>query len=75
MKILVTLTTAGSLTGPFHLYSDSDGFYSPLAIFVQKSELIAGYFISNAPNNTTKIRVKSINSDCSNYTDITVTTL
>jgi hypothetical protein len=45
MTVLITLTTAGTNTGPFDLYSDADGFISAFATGVSKAALLAGIFI------------------------------
>lgn len=69
MTVVITLTTAGTNTGPFDLYSDVDGFVSAFATGVSRAALLAGYSSSAVPNGTTIIRVKS-NGDCQNYIDI-----
>jgi len=73
MTVLITLTIAGTDTGPFDLYSDVDGFVSAFETGVSKAALQAGYSSSLVPNGTTVIRVKS-NGLCTNYIDITITT-
>ncbi len=73
----ITLTTAGSATGPFDLYSDLDGFTIPFATGVTRAEILAGYLTYNLPNYptmTTIVRVKST-VYCVNYLDINVTPL
>lgn len=72
MTVLVTLTTAGTDTGPFNLYSDVDGFISAFETGVSKASLLAGYVTSSAPDGTTIVRVMSDNELCTNYIDITV---
>jgi len=73
MTVLITLTTAGTDTGPFDLYSDVDGYVSAFETGVSKAALEAGYSSALVPNGTTVIRVKSTGI-CTNYVDITVTT-
>lgn len=73
MTVLITLTTAGTDTGPFNLYSNVDGFVSPFATGVSRSALLAGYSATTVPNGTTTIRVMSTGT-CTNYIDISVTT-
>lgn len=73
MTVLITLTTAGTDTGPFNLYSDVDGFVTPFATGVSRSALLAGYSATTVPNGTTTIRVMSTGT-CTNYIDISVTT-
>lgn len=69
MNILITLTTAGTDTGPFDLYSDVDGYLSAFETGVSKAALLAGYTTSLAPVGTTTVRVQSTGL-CSNYIDI-----
>jgi hypothetical protein len=73
MTVLITLTTAGTDTGPFNLYSNVDGFITPFATGVSRSALLAGYSATTVPNGTTTIRVMSTGT-CTNYIDISVTT-
>jgi hypothetical protein len=69
---LITLTTAGSGTGPFDLYSDTDAYSSPFESGVAKASLISGYVSTLVPNGTTIIRVKSYNLGCTNYVDMPI---
>jgi hypothetical protein len=71
MTVLITLTTAGSDSGPFNLYSNLDGYISAFATGVSKAALLAGYSSSVVPDFTTVIRVLST-GDCTNYIDITL---
>ena len=70
----ITLTTAGAGTGPFNLYSNTDGYVTAFASSVSKASLVAGYTTSAVPTGTTIIRVKSAGS-CVNYVDLTVSGL
>jgi hypothetical protein len=70
MTVLITLTTAGSDSGPFNLYSDVDGFVSAFEVGVAKVDLLAGYSSSLVPDPTTIIRVMSSNLLCTNYIDL-----
>jgi hypothetical protein len=70
--VIVIITSAGTDTGPFNLYSDVDGFVSAFETGVSKASLLAGYLTSSVPNGTTIIRVMSDNGLCTNYIDITV---
>ena len=70
MTVTITLTTAGTDTGPFNLYSDVDGFVSAFETGVSKAALLAGYTTSLVPNGTTIIRVMSANELCTNFIDI-----
>lgn len=72
MTITITLTTAGTDTGPFNLFSDIDGYVSAFVTGVSKAALLAGYTTTLAPVGTTIVRVQS-NSLCNNFIDITLT--
>jgi hypothetical protein len=69
---LITLTTAGTGTGPFDLYSNTNGYSTPFESSVPKSSLVSGYTSTLVPNGTTIIRVKSNSVGCTNYVDISV---
>jgi hypothetical protein len=71
MTVLITLTTAGSSTGPFSLYSDVDSYSTPFVTGVSRSSLVAGYTSTVVPTSTTIIRVMSTGT-CTNYTDLPV---
>lgn len=71
MTVLITLTTAGTSTGPFSLYSNVDSYSTPFVTGVSRSSLLAGYTSTVVPNGTTIIRVMSTGT-CTNYTDISV---
>jgi hypothetical protein len=71
MTVLITLTLAGADTGPFNIYSDSDGYTTPLVTGVAKSALLAGYSLAGVPNDATIIRVASIDA-CNNYIDMLI---
>jgi hypothetical protein len=72
MTVLITLTTAGTDSGPFDLYSNLDGYLSAFESGVSKASLLAGYPSSLVPDFTTIIRVRSNNGSCTNYIDIPV---
>lgn len=74
MTVLITLTIAGTDTGPFDLYSDADGYVSAFETGVSKAALQAGYSSSLVPNTATIIRVKSTGV-CNNYIDIPLVTI
>ena len=59
MTVTITLTLAGSDTGPFDLYSDVDGYTSAFETGISRSTLVAGYTTSAVPTNTTEVLVKS----------------
>jgi len=73
MTVLITLTTAGTDSGPFDLYSNLDGYVAAFETGVSKSALLAGYSSALVPDYTTTIRVKS-DGVCLNYVDIVLPT-
>lgn len=72
MTVLITLTTAGTDSGPFDLYSDINGYTSAFESGVSRASLLAGYSSALVPNFTTIVRVQST-GDCLNNIDITLT--
>jgi hypothetical protein len=71
MTVLITLTLAGTNTGPFNIYSNSDGYTTALATGVAKSALVAGYSLAGVPNDATIIRVTSTGT-CTNSIDMVI---
>jgi hypothetical protein len=71
MTVLVTLTLAGLDTGPFDLYSDADGYTTPLASGVAKATLETGYSLTGVPDIASVIRAQSTGA-CTNYLDMTI---
>lgn len=72
MTVLITLTIAGTDSGPFDLYSNLDGYLSAFESGVSKAPLLAGYPSALVPDFTTTIRVRSNNPFCTNYVEIPV---
>ena len=70
LLVLLTLTTAGSDTGPFDLYSDLDGFITPFETGVDKATLEAGYS-TTVPDGASIVRITST-GDFVNSVDITL---
>ena len=68
MNLIITLTTAGSDTGPFNIFSDVDGYTDPFDIDIDKAVLLAGFPTSNVPEGTLGIKVQSVNALCNNFT-------
>lgn len=58
MTTLITLTLAGSDVGPFNLYSNLDGFTTPVITGVSRTSLVAGYN-ATLPDWTTEVLVRS----------------
>ena len=59
MTVSITLTTAGSDTGPFNLYSNVDGYISAFQTDIARSILVAGLTTGTVPDGTTEILVQS----------------
>lgn len=70
ITVLITLTTAGVDTGPFNLFSNVDGYTSAFDSNVPKNLLELGYPSDVVPDDTTIIRVQSVNSLCNNYVNL-----
>ena len=69
MTVLVTLTLAGTDTGPFTLYSNADGFTNAIATGVSRSALIAGYNLTGVPDSASIVRAQSTGT-CTNFLDM-----
>ena len=69
MTVLVTLTLAGTDVGPFNLYSNVDGYTTPLATGISRAALIAGYSLAGVPDIASVIRAQSTGT-CTNYLDM-----
>ena len=72
MTVILTLTTAGSDSGPFDLYSNTDGYVTPFNIGVTKSALEGGYTTSLVPDGTTIVKVQST-GNCKTSVNIILT--
>ena len=59
MTVLITLTTAGNNTGPFNLYSNTDGYTNAFATNVSRTALVNGYESTVVPEGTTEVLVQS----------------
>jgi hypothetical protein len=73
MTALITLTTAGTDSGPFDLYSNLDGFVSPFESGVSRSSLLSGYASTLVPDYTSTIRISS-KGVCLNHIDVVIET-
>jgi hypothetical protein len=71
MTVLITLTTAGTDSGPFDLYSNIDGYTTAFETGVSKTALVSGYTSNLVPNSTITVRVKSTGV-CTNFIDIPI---
>ena len=71
--VLITLTTAGTDTGPFDLYSNADSYAVAFENNVPKSSLVSGYTSTVVPDLATIIRVQS-DGVCTNYIDLPILT-
>lgn len=68
--VLITLTSAGTDTGPFNLYSNLDGFTTPFDTGVTRTDLLLGYVCNTVPDAASTVRVKSSGALCQNYVDL-----
>jgi hypothetical protein len=59
MTVTITLTLAGSDTGPFNLYSNVDGYSSPFQTNVPRGDFLTGLTTGTVPDGTTEILVRS----------------
>lgn len=73
MNVLIKLTTAGVDTGPFDLYSNSDGYLVPFASGIAKSTLETGFLATNVPSDAVTVRVQS-DGVCTNYVNLQIGT-
>jgi hypothetical protein len=69
MNVLVTLTIAGTNTGPFNLFSNLDGFVTPFQTGVSKASLVSGLMVTTVPDGASTIRVKSTGT-CTTSVDL-----
>ena len=72
MTVILTLTVAGSDSGPFDLYSNTDGYVTAFEIGVAKSALEGGYTTSLVPDGTTIVKVQST-GNCKTSVNIILT--
>jgi len=59
MTVTITLTLAGSDTGPFNLYSNVDGYTSAFQTNVPRGDFLTGFTTGTVPDGTTEILVRS----------------
>ena len=71
MNVLITLTTAGTDTGPFDLFSNVDNYTIPIDGGISRAALLSGYTCTTVPPSATTIRVKSLGT-CTNYINIPI---
>lgn len=75
MTIFITLSLAGTETGPFDLYSNVDGFTTPFDTGVSRAALLTGYEVT-APDGTITVRLDNLNPLCApSTTDIYTCTI
>ena len=72
--VLITLTIAGTDTGPFNLYSNVDGYLAAFESGISRLSLVSGYTSTLVPDAATTIRVKSMSTLCENYIDLGIVT-
>jgi hypothetical protein len=71
--VIITIAAAGTDTGPFNIYSNTDAYVTAFASGIAKASLLAGYTSSAVPDAATSVRVKSNNDTCTNYVDMVIT--
>jgi len=71
MVVTITISLAGAGTGPFDLYSNSDGFSVPFETGVSKSALESGYITNLVPNDATLVRVASTGV-CTDFVTVSI---
>jgi len=49
-NILITLTIAGANTDDFSIFTNADGFVTPIATGIAKVDLTTGYTATNVPD-------------------------
>lgn len=70
MFVTITLTSASLSSGPFDIYTNVDGFVTPVDTNVPRTSLLGGYTIT-VSDLATIIRVQSLGT-CSNYIDLDI---
>ena len=71
MTVLVTLSLAGTDVGPFNLYSNVDGYTTPIVTGVSRAALLAGYNLTGVPDTASIIRTSSTGT-CTNFLDMSI---
>lgn len=67
MRVYIKLTTAGLDSGPFDLYTNIDGYNAPFNVNpISRQTLVDGYLCTNVPDTTIRIKIQSVNQNCSN---------
>ena len=72
MTVLITLSIAGTDSGPYDLYSSPNGVtFTSFATGITKSALLAGYTSYVVPDGSTVIRILSTGV-CTNFIDLMI---
>lgn len=75
MRVKITLASdTGVDTGPFNLYSNTDGYVNAFAAGVSRNALLSGYLSTDVPVNTTTVKVQST-GNCTTSINLAVTPL
>ena len=72
MNVYIQLTSAGTNTDYFNLYSDVDGYITPFEQNISRIKLLNGFTSVLVPTDTTVIKIQS-SGDCASYVFISVT--
>ena len=59
MNVYIQLISAGTNTGPFNLFSDTDGYVIPFEENISKTKLLIGFTAVLVPDDTTTIKIVS----------------
>lgn len=71
MTVLITLTSAGTDTSTFDLYSNLDGFVTPFETGITRASLLSGYSSTLVPDYTNVIKIQSLGG-CVDYINVTL---
>jgi len=73
-NVRISLTSAGVCSGPVNIFSDADGFTTPIATGISIASLTGLFgFLTPVPAGTTIIRVRNANFNCQNYEQVLIT--
>jgi hypothetical protein len=73
-NVRISLTSAGVCSGPVNIFSDADGFTTPIATGISIASLTGFFgFLTPVPAGTTIIRVRNANFNCQNYEQVLIT--
>lgn len=65
--VLITLTTDLPYIGPFDIYTDADGYTTPIHTGIAKALLLSGFVSNIVPDTANQIRLLSTHAYCNNF--------